>query len=121
MPRPCFFVRLKRRYFAPACTITLRRAEWRSRLAAGHRRGRRKAVFDGCEQPWDFPDPGNTPGPDSPTTVWRNDHKDPRDRKAHEKFKIVVEDRIVMLAGAEARRLAANQAVRTGAEYGPLR
>ncbi len=41
----CFFVRLEGRFSAPACMISPRRAERRSRLAGGHRRRRREAVW----------------------------------------------------------------------------
>jgi hypothetical protein len=40
-----FSVRLKCRFSAPACMISPRRAERRSRLAKGHRRRRREAVW----------------------------------------------------------------------------
>ncbi len=40
-----FSVRLERRFSVPACTTRERRAERRSRLAAGHRRRRREAVL----------------------------------------------------------------------------
>ena len=40
-----FLVRLERRFSVPACTTRERRAERRSRLAAGHRRRRREAVL----------------------------------------------------------------------------
>ena len=57
------------------------------------------------DKPWDFPDPENAKKQDSPTTVWRNDHKDPRDRKAHALFKVVSEDRVIARVRAETRRL----------------
>lgn len=40
-----FLVRLERRFSVPACTTRGRRAERRSRLAAGHRQRRREAVL----------------------------------------------------------------------------
>ena len=43
--------------------------------------------------------------PDDSLSVWRNDHKTERDRNAHEKFRTVMEDRVLSKIRAENRRL----------------
>ena len=75
-------------------------------------------------QPGEPPIPNNRPLPDdepiSPKSAWRNDHTDPRDKAAHERLKIVLEDRVWIHARKEAQRLIAEKAARfaTGNQNG---
>jgi hypothetical protein len=48
----------------------------------------------------------------APLSAWRNDHTTERDKAAHERLKIVLEDRVFSIGRAEARRLIAEKAAR---------
>jgi|GEM_PF-1289596 len=51
----------------------------------------------------------------APLSAWRNDHTEERDKQAHERLKIVLEDRVYSIGRAEARRLIAEKAARAAA------
>ena len=51
----------------------------------------------------------------APLSVWRNDHTEERDQKAHERLRIVLEDRVFSKSRAEAQRLIAEKAARAAA------
>jgi hypothetical protein len=51
----------------------------------------------------------------APLSAWRHDHTDERDRLAHERLQIVLEDRVYAKTHAEARRLIAEKAARAAA------
>ena len=62
------------------------------------------------EMAWDVPDPdAPPPEPESPLSAWRNDHTAPRDQQAHDRLKIVLEDRVHSRVHAEAQRLIAER------------
>ena len=48
----------------------------------------------------------------APLSAWRHDHTEERDRLAHERLQIVLEDRVYAKTHAEARRLIAEKAAR---------
>jgi len=51
----------------------------------------------------------------APLSSWRHDHTEERDRLAHERLQIVLEDRVYAKTHAEARRLIAEKAARAAA------